>query len=187
MCSSDLAKFSDDAAVERVGSNYTVKGSVALTSVNDGEAALTLNIALFTEAGFFAKGYGISLNRGYEIIDRIEYNQIAGKDKLVFYTYSAEGVTYSGEIQFYVFKNCTVTSDKGTVTLRGTSVKINIGTFLIGEKINVTIKNEAGQEKTIEFSLEQGYQVKEGVPTGGEVSVAREDGKGIYYRSEERR
>ena len=175
------AKFSDDAAVERVGSNYTVKGRVALTSVNDGEAELTLNIALFTEAGFFAKGYGISLNQGYSITDYIEYNQIAGKDKLVFYTYNAEGVKKRGEIKFYVFKNCTVTSDKGTVTLSGTSVNINIGTFLIGEKINVTIKNEIGDEKNIEFSLEQGYQVKGSLSVGGKVSIAREDGKQLAY------
>ena len=172
------AVFSDDAAVEGADGKYTIKGSIVLTSEDEGNAVLTLKLA-FKEMGFFSKTASIMLLSGSSIRDYFEYSEIAGKDKIVFTTNGA-GVKYSAKIQFSVYDGSTVTADRGTVSMRGTTgVDITFDQFLIGDSVNVTIKNAAGIARTFEFSLAQGYQVRINDSVGGKFTALTESGKSV--------
>ena len=173
------AKFSDDAAVTRKGSGYTVAGKLVLTSPNENDAALSLDLA-FKVTGYIMPGYSMTIGApgSYSLVDYCNYDWMVD-DTVTFLANSATSPLAKGaNLSFYVYGDTTVTMSKGTVTMQWNQAKVAIDSLEYGEVVTATVHNNLiGASKEYKFVVERGYNIRVTQAEGGTISATLAGGR----------
>ena len=173
------AKFSDNAAVTKKGTNYNAVGKLTLTSANEDDAVLNFDLA-FSLTGYIRPGYSMTIGAqgSYSLVDYCNYDWMVD-DTATFISTSVNNPLAKGaNLSFYVYGDTTVTMSKGTVTMQWNQAKVAIDSLEYGEVVTATVHNSLiGASKEYKFVTVHGYNIRVTQAEGGKIFATLAGGR----------
>ena len=173
------AKFSDNAAVTKKGTNYNAVGKLTLTSANEDDAVLNFDLA-FSLTGYIRPGYSMTIGAqgSYSLVDYCNYDWMVDDTATFISTSANNPLTKGAKLSFYVYGDTTVTMSKGTVSMSGNEAKVAIDSVEYGEVITATVYNNLiGASKEYKFVTVFGWNIRVTQAEGGTISATLVNGR----------
>ena len=173
------AKFSDNAAVTKKGTNYSAVGKLTLTSANEDDAVLNFDLA-FSLTGYIRPGYSMTIGAqgSYSLVDYCNYDWMVDDTATFISTSANNPLTKGAKLSFYVYGDTTVTMSKGTVSMSGNEAKVAIDSVEYGEVITATVYNNLiGASKEYKFVTVFGWNIRVTQAEGGTISATLVNGR----------
>ena len=173
------AKFSDNVAVTKKGTNYNAVGKLTLTSANEDDAVLNFDLA-FSLTGYIRPGYSMTIGAqgSYSLVDYCNYDWMVDDTATFISTSANNPLTKGAKLSFYVYGDTTVTMSKGTVSVSGNQAKVAIDSVEYGEVITATVYNNLiGASKEYKFVTVFGWNIRVTQAEGGTISATLVNGR----------